>query len=184
MKICVQGEKTGNRFWGKVEKQAPCWIWRGAVDRKGFGMFSVGGSYDARGKRRNSMVLAHRFSFELKFGQIPEGEGHHGTCVLHRCLNLSCVNPDHLFLGTSLDSVRHMDARGRRVCNPKVGEAHAGAKLTEKDVRAIVSRYRAGGITQKQLAVLYGVCGATVNHIFRGRLWTHLGLANETGVFK
>ena len=181
MLTLCEDTKTHERFFQKVDVSGDCWMWGGAVDHNGHGMFSVGGSHDADGKRRNSMMLAHRFAWEMQNGAIPAGEGHHGTCVLHDCLNLGCVNPNHLYLGTAADAVKAMDARGRRVNAPSLGEAHGRAKLTEKDVREIVARFNEGGITQKQLAEIYGVCHATVNHIFRGRLWSHLGLVSKKG---
>jgi DNA-binding XRE family transcriptional regulator len=171
--------KIHERFFAMVDVAGDCWLWTGALDHNGSGMFSVGGQFDASGKRRNSMMLAHRFAWVVQNGPIPAGSGHHGTCVLHSCLNLNCVNQKHLYLGTAQDAVRAMDERGRRVNAPKLGEAHANAKLTEKDVRQIVARFREGGITQRQLASIYGVSKATVNHIFTGRLWSHLGLATK-----
>ena len=47
------------RFWEKVKKTDGCWTWMGAKDRKGYGKFSIGGSRNADGSRRNSMVSAH-----------------------------------------------------------------------------------------------------------------------------
>lgn len=96
------------RFWSKVDRKGDCWLWLGALDRKGYGRFSVGNSRHADGSRRNSMVAAHRFSFEQTGG--PAGS----LFVLHRCDNPRCVRPEHLFLGTNLDNVRDMDAKGRR----------------------------------------------------------------------
>lgn len=169
------------RFFRKVNVAGDCWLWTGAMDHNGSGMFSVGGSRDAHGKRRNSMVLAHRVAYEMHFGPIPAGTGPHGTCVLHSCLRFDCVNPAHLYVGTAHDAVRAMDARGRRVNAPSRGEAHGSARLTEKKVREIVAAFRDGGITQKRLAAIYGVSNATINHIFTGRLWSHLGLINKKG---
>ena len=165
------------RFWEKVKKTDGCWTWMGAKDRKGYGKFSIGGSRNADGSRRNSMVSAHRVSYELNVGAIPSGQGFHGTCVLHRCDNPSCVRPDHLFRGTNLENVRDMDTKGRRVVSTAVGGAHANAVLDENAVREIVRRHRYDGVSQAALAEEYGVAHSTINHIFTGRLWAHLGLA-------
>ncbi len=168
-----------DRFWSKVNKTNDCWIWMAAKDAKGYGRFSVGGQAKPDGSRRNSMVAAHRFSYELVHGPIHDDGSFHGTCVLHRCDNPSCVNPEHLFLGSNADNVRDMDQKGRRVVSVSRGEAHANSRLTEADVREIYRRHRQDGISQLQLSRDYGVCHATVNHIFTGRLWGHLDLNAE-----
>lgn len=171
--------ETHARFMGKVAKSDSCWIWTGARDSKGYGRFSVGNSRRPDGRRRNSMVGAHRLSYEFHVGPIPNGPGFHGICVLHRCDNPSCVRPDHLFIGTNADNVRDMDTKGRRVNAQPRGSRHPAAILTEEKVRAIVIAHRERGISQSQLSREYGVSTSTVNHIFTGRLWAHVGLAEE-----
>lgn len=88
------------RFWAKVEKTPTCWEWRGATVT-GYGHISMGG---VLGKIR----LAHRISWEMHNGPIPDG-----LHVCHRCDNPKCVRPDHLFLGTDLDNAQDRDAKGR-----------------------------------------------------------------------
>ena len=167
-----------DRFFSKVQKTDDCWEWLGAKDRKGYGRFSVGRSKNPDGSRRNSMVGAHRFSFEHFNGPIPDADGYHGMCVLHRCDNPSCVNPDHLFFGTNEDNVHDMDAKGRRVNAQVKGSAHKNSKLAEGDVDRIVEKIR-GRVPQAAIAKEFNVCLATVNHIATGRLWSH-----HTGISK
>jgi hypothetical protein len=174
MKTHLVGPGDAARFWSKVDKSGECWLWTATKDRKGYGAFSIGSSINDSGKRRNSMQAAHRVAYQLEKG--PIGNGLH---VLHTCTNPACVRPDHLFLGTVADNVRHMDTRGRRVTVAPHGSAHGRAVLSERQVREIFARFRAGGITQKQLALEYGVAASTINHIFTGRLWSHLGLAGK-----
>lgn len=76
------GKKTViERFMSKVAIRKNCWIWTGAVERFGYGKFSV--------SRRS--VMAHRFSYHHFKGSIPEG-----LTLDHLCRVPSCVNPDHL----------------------------------------------------------------------------------------
>lgn len=80
-------EKTvEDRFWAKVEKVAEdeCWLWTGARDRDGFGLFR-----DEHGRLRP----VHRFSYEWHVESLDPGQ-----FVLHSCPNLHCVNPEHLFI--------------------------------------------------------------------------------------
>lgn len=173
-------EGDRKRFWSKVDKSGECWIWTGGKDRKGYGKFSMGSKYKADGSRRNSMMSAHRFAYELVHGPIPAHDSFHGLCVLHSCDNPSCVNPAHLALGTNKDNVHDMDRKGRRINKHSRGGDHPGAILSEQQVREIVAAHRERGISQAQLSRDYGVSTSTINHIFTGRLWAHLGLSKKS----
>lgn len=178
-KLKIYDEKTEIRFFSKVQKTDSCWLWNAAKDKKGYGLFSVGPSRNSDGKRRNSMVAAHRFSYELHFGNIAQHDSHHGLCVLHKCDNPSCVNPKHLFIGTNLENVQDMDSKGRRVVVTTRGSKHPNSILSESQIVEIVRRHRIDKVSQLQLSKEYGVCHATINHIFTGRLWGHLGLIDK-----
>jgi hypothetical protein len=88
------------RFWEKVKKSDTndCWEWQSTTNNKGYGTISI------KGRSR----LAHRFSYEIHNGSIPNGLN-----VLHRCDNPLCCNPAHLFLGTQRDNIADMVAKGR-----------------------------------------------------------------------
>ena len=75
---------TVQRFWDKVDRSGDCWVWTAAHNRKpnGYGVFAI---------TKHNLVVAHRFSYMLHYGEIPEG-----MQIDHRCHNRSCVNPDHL----------------------------------------------------------------------------------------
>ena len=85
------GKSIVDRFWSKVNKTDTCWLWVGGKLYTGQGQFST----------PNGTVLAHRFSYELINGKIPDK-----IKVLHKCDVSFCVNPDHLFLGTDTDNMQ------------------------------------------------------------------------------
>lgn len=126
--------------------ESGCWEWAGAKDRDGYGVF---------GHHRNKQVRAHRASYEVHFGSIQDG-----ALVCHSCDNPSCINPEHLFLGSPLDNTRDMIAKGRRQ-TPSTGESHPNSKLTAQQVSAIRNR-RALGEKLVNLATEFGV---TFQHI-------------------
>jgi hypothetical protein len=106
-------EQREAAFWLRVDKDGPvhptlgtaCWVWVGATIPKGYGMFHLPDLTRKGGKR---LVYTHRLMWEKVHGSIPDGRQ-----VLHECDNPSCVNPDHLFIGTPKDNVRDMMVKGR-----------------------------------------------------------------------
>lgn len=134
------------KFWSKVDKKISpigCWLWTGAVNKKGYGDF-----YLQRGKRIH--VMAHRLSYEMSFGAIP-----HGLLACHRCDNPPCINPSHLFLGTHLDNVRDAVSKGRRQIT----------LLDDSDIVAI----RSSEVTCANLALEYGVSLSSIHKILNGK---------------
>lgn len=95
------GSEIERRFFKYVRKTESCWIWTGC--RKRF----LGLPYGGFGYQ-NKWQSAHRVSWILHFGPIPDG-----VYVLHRCDNPPCVNPLHLELGNQFDNMRHARERGR-----------------------------------------------------------------------
>jgi HNH endonuclease len=89
------------RFWEKVEKTDDCWLWLGNLNGNGYGYTKLEAP-----SRRNE--LAHRISWTLHFGPIPEG-----LFVCHHCDTPPCVRPDHLFLGTHSDNMKDMWRKDR-----------------------------------------------------------------------
>jgi hypothetical protein len=145
------------RFWEKVEKTASCWLWNGYRNPGGYGQVNIG-------SRGDGMRLAHRVSWELHYGTIPEDMN-----VLHRCDTPSCVNPSHLFLGTDADNVADMMNKGRGC----TGERNGHAKLTADDVRAI--RYMVdSGESYRAVAMQYGVSPSSIYGIANRRRWKHI----------
>jgi hypothetical protein len=100
------------RFWEKVLKTDGCWVWIAARNPLGYGLASV----------ESRTIKAYRVSWELSNGPIPKG-----LCVLHRCDNPPCVNPDHLFLGTIRDNNIDRQRKGRTK-NLDLGPGHYRAR--------------------------------------------------------
>lgn len=163
------------RFWAKVDKsdETGCWVWTGARGQHGHGHFWLG---DRVGR-------AHRFSWELANGPIPQTDGYHGTCVCHRCDNPPCVNPAHLFLGSHKDNLSDAGRKGRL---PR-GRRHVHNRLTENQVLEVVERHRSGE-SQRSIARSFGMHPSSINRIFNGTAWAwltgfHAGfLPHPTGV--
>ncbi len=92
------GPTLKSQFLERVEKTDTCWVWKGKPDASGYGVTSVD----------LISTYAHRLSFEIYHHPIPQG-----LYVCHKCDNRICSNPDHLFVGTHLDNMRDMVAKGR-----------------------------------------------------------------------
>lgn len=89
-----------DRLWAKVDTAGECWTWTGTTSQ-GYGKIQAG-------RRGEGWLWVHRVSWELQNGPVPDG-----LQVLHRCDNPPCVRPSHLFLGTQVDNIRDMWAKGR-----------------------------------------------------------------------
>lgn len=158
------GKTAKERFWEKVDKGEPdeCWEWVGTKNPKGYGHIEINGKE----------VRAHRFSWEIHNGPIPEG-----LCVLHKCDNPGCVNPAHLFLGTYADNAQDMIAKGRD--NKARGEASGNAKLTEQDVREIHALLKCCYLSRQTIGEMFGVTRAAVGAIKTGKNWGWLDISEE-----
>lgn len=149
-----------------------CIEWIGPRAERGYGRFTF----------RQKQELAHRAAWRLLRGPIPDG-----LCVLHRCDNPPCCNPDHLFLGDRGDNARDMAAKGRQhvqrnpsrrpVCPTELkarGSGHGNAKITEPQVLAIRERIYRGELG-KHLATEYHCSPSLISAIVRGHFWRHVG---------
>lgn len=129
------------------EPNSGCWLWLGGQTRNGYGVFHPD---------RLETDGAHRVAYKLYCAEIPEG--YH---VLHKCDVPSCVNPDHLFVGTRSDNMKDMWSKGRGI---------AGRKFTREDVLEI-KRLLASGKSQYQIAAVYGVSQTAISKICTGIRW-------------
>lgn len=167
------------RFWANVDTQSEeCWLWLGWMRHKDYGGFGV----------RNKNLFAHRVSYALAYGEVPD---HMYVC--HHCDNPSCVRPGHLFLGTPSDNIKDASEKGRMRgkvkpsqgfqpgahhwthTNPSRiprGSNRAGAKLSEAiidDIRKDVQH-----MSQAKVACKYNVSQSTISRACSGKTWTHV----------
>lgn len=143
----------------KLRNASGCWEWIGYRTAKGYGRFAF----------RNSNWHAHRAAWTLLVGEIPEG-----MCILHRCDNPPCCNPEHLFLGTKTDNHEDMVNKNRRF--DFRGEDHGMSKLNLSQVVEIRSAYLKGGGRYKrgnshELAARFSVSRSTICRIATHKIW-------------
>lgn len=142
-----------NTAWGL----SSCMYWTGSIHKAGYGVYGKKSKY------------AHRLTWELANGPIPDG-----LHALHKCDVPMCCNPDHIFLGTHQDNMIDMDKKGRRKA-PK-GEDQFKSKLTEEQVLKIRKLYVRGksNFSIPKLAKMFGVTGAAVGYILQRKTWRHI----------
>jgi hypothetical protein len=160
MALIVLTSKEIAGFEYRVNKEGPdypglgrCWLWQDTFMQQGYGRWAG--------------TLAHRYSWVLYVGEIPDG-----LSVLHRCDNPPCVNPAHLFLGTQQDNLADMREKGHQVR----GELQGGAILTEELVRAIRKRYRRYSHVNGTGAIArdLGVSLITIWKVVMRHTWDHV----------
>jgi hypothetical protein len=128
----------------KESSKDECWEWLSNLDKNGYGEIRV----------NNKTKKAHRISYELYKGEIPIN-----MFICHKCDNPSCVNPNHLFLGTHQDNV-----------NDKVNKKRQHSKLNENDIMSILNSNEKSIILSK----IYDVSQKHINRIKRREQWKHI----------
>jgi hypothetical protein len=146
------------RFENNIKKTETCWIWTAHKNSAGYGSIRDG-------KKR---YLAHRFSYKKHFGIFDEK-----LFVCHKCDNPSCVNPDHLFLGTNNDNVKDMIAKGRQ---------RNFSILKKEDVLCIKTLYAYGVFTHKQISEMFNVTRPNITQILNGKRW--MGKKKEVVIYR
>ena len=121
-------------FWSNVDQSTECWLWVGKTTYHGYGYFWIPTEFRTQ--------HAHRIAWTLKHGPVPAG-----LKVLHRCDVRACCNPSHLFLGTQLDNMRDMAAKGRR--SPHA-HARKGRKFSADHRAALSAAQRARYAKQRK----------------------------------
>lgn len=148
------------RFASKV-LQVPfcdCHLWTAATTNFGYGKLA-----DGYGR----WVHAHRVSFQINKGEIPDDK-----CVLHTCDNPACVNPDHLYLGSYKDNAHDREIRKRG--NHALGTGHGRNVLMQSQVHEIRDAFETGKYSFRQLGKIYGIDGKSVADIVDRKNWNHV----------
>ncbi|WP_370601162.1 HNH endonuclease [Pseudomonas nitroreducens] len=152
-------------FGEKLAEQSGCFIYLGYRNADGYGRIN----------RHGKVFAAHRYAWELVFGNIPRG-----LYVCHRCDNPACCNPDHLFLGTQSDNMADMRSKGRGSWPGRKGginhhgEKNPKAKLSAEQVawiRANHSKKKGSELGTCALAKRFGVNRNTIYWIVSGKCW-------------
>lgn len=146
-------KSVAERFEAKTRRAGGgCIEWTGSHYPCGYGSFWHEGRVQP----------AHRVAWVMEHGPIAPG-----LYVCHHCDNRRCVNVRHLFLGTHLDNMRDMDAKGRRAV--LAGTLNPRAKLSEWQVSE--SRRLRGKVSQQTLADRFGVSKTAIRYAQIGRNW-------------
>lgn len=135
-----------------INDKTGCWEWTGYSHRSGHGSIRVDGK----------AVPVYRYVYEFYRGKIPDG-----MFACHKCDNPSCVNPEHIFIGTPRENSQDAARKGRM----ERGNKRWCSKLTEQDIRSI----RADGRAQRVIAGDYGVDQALIQRIRVGKAWGWVG---------
>ena len=153
----TQPEPIEDRFnrYVMIGEGEDCWEWTGSKNKQGYGTIR----YNGKGS------FAHRMSYEIYKGDIPDG-----MHVMHKCDNPSCVNPNHLTVGTHIDNMGDMAKKDR---SPKMrGELNGNHKLTKEQVIDI--RKFQGKCTAQSAADMFNVSKKTILNIWHRRQWASI----------
>lgn len=106
-----------------------CWLWGAYITPHGYGQTRIGG------RGANKGIQAHRLSWLVNVGEIPEG-----MHVLHKCDNRPCCNPKHLFLGTNLDNIKDRVSKNRsnRWIKDAPREKHPRTKIMVEQIKEML----------------------------------------------
>jgi len=163
---CRRRPSLGLAFFERLAYgMSDCWYWVGTRGRNPNGTLGYGVFPSAHKVYGCPEIMAHRISWHLHYGPIPDGVN-----VLHRCDVQACGNPSHLFLGTQADNVADMVSKGRNRSPGLRGEANPMSRLTADLVRQIRTEH-ASGQSQRSIAKKHGVSPMTISRAVRNETW-------------
>lgn len=132
-----------------------CWEWNASKHRFGYDWFNDG----------HKIEVAHRISYRLFKGEIPQGK-----LIMHTCDNPGCVNPAHLILGTNTSNAQDKVKKDRQ----SKGSKNGTPKLTEENAVLIRDMYATSEYTMQQLANQFNVSLTLIFLVIRRRNWKHV----------
>lgn len=154
-------DSVKGRFWSKVgitDDSDECWIWKGGINKKGYGGFNAGRPYSYNSR------IAHRYAYIFHYGKLNTD-----LLVCHACDNPSCCNPYHLFSGTAYQNSSDMLTKGRSSKGERQGHTH----LTSTDVGAIKALIQTGRLEQKEIAAIFQISQQSISKINTGNSWRY-----------
>lgn len=150
-----------DRFWNKVrfpENVDDCWEWTAYKNRSGYGVFII----------NNKTFSTHRLSWMFYNGPIDADK-----LVCHKCDNRSCVNPNHLFIGTYKDNTQDMINKNRQ--KPPLGQKNAFSTLLNSQVIEILNNVINGKYNSvSEISDHYNVGLDCIYQIFKEINWKHI----------
>lgn len=152
------------KFWSRVHigPETECWVWTAGRHVHGYGTMRI----------NKKDTNAHRASWEMMRGEIPEG-----LHCLHKCDNPSFCNPDHLFLGTHHENMSDRAAKNRT--HRMDGTPRSNHRLTADQVQKVRSLYANSNLGCKEVAAEFGVTTNAIVVLIRGDTWTHVPWPSE-----
>lgn len=149
--------KRASIFFEKnVIKLHDCWDWNGTIHRSGYAVMNY----------NNKQTSAHRISWMLNFGKIPDK-----LIIMHKCDNKKCTNPEHLSLGTPKNNTQDMLEKGRG--RPKYGENHPFRKLDDNKVREI-RKLLTMGVSVGRICKDFEISQGALDALRKGITWKHV----------
>lgn len=155
MKITLELIERFHEKWN-YNVENGCWEWIAATMGKGYGFIKI--------PKTRKQIGAHRLSYLIHQGDIPEG-----MLVCHTCDNVKCVKPSHLFLGTQSDNLQDMKNKDRHL----KGDRNSRSKLNDDIVRQI-HKLSSEGLSQGKIAKIFKLSQSTVWKILKGKRWVHI----------
>jgi len=163
-KIDLSDIERITRFWNKIDIKSSdlCWEWKAYKNKAGYGRFAVG--------NKKTPQLSHRLAwiYHYNIEEIPNN-----LCVLHKCDNPACCNPNHLFLGTQKENIKDMIDKNRFSPGHLPGEKNGNSKLKPEQVIQIRNLFLTGE-TQRKIAKIFGISPYVAWAIKKRKIWKHL----------
>jgi hypothetical protein len=166
MKVKTMFDKDRLYKMSIVDTETMCWNWigtlKGTIPLKQYGSITIGSRLNGTRKQ----MSAHRFSYQVFKGEIPDD-----MFVCHKCDNPKCINPNHLFLGTRQDNVDDREAKGRNKIQS--GENHGKSKLTEEQV-LLIRQLKIDGIKRNGIQKQTGISSILIKEVLLYRTWKNI----------